>query len=169
MGISWSAMRHQLENDYLCDPLKGRIRYFVTSYRTTRNNVVTVFLDDHVVFHSSLEHWGQNREAILHQIYNPKKYDQPAITDANNYELAVLERGGFDKDHFFEAFHIFQNQSIQKSLASENPIVRMLAVLDRRVGKRQLPTLEEAIDRQPEWLQFFYRLRIEAESKGPDN
>lgn len=112
-------------------------------------------MDDHVVFHSSREHWGQNREAILHQIYNPKKYNQPATPDANNYEWAVLKKGGFDKDHFYEAFYMFQNQSIQKSLASENPIVRMLAVLDRRVGKRQLPALEEAIDRQLEWIQFF--------------
>jgi len=42
-------------------------------------------------------------------------------------------------------------------------MVRLLAVLDRRVGKRTLEKLKDEVDKQPEWLKKFYLLRLEAE------
>ena len=65
-------------------------------------------------------------------------------------------------NHYSRDFELAQD--IQTSLASDNPIVRMFAVLDRRVGKRTLEKLKDEIDRQPEWLQYFYRLRLGAET-----
>ena len=41
----------------------------------------------------------------------------------------TLNDGCFDNIFFYEAFHEFDNQSIEKSLTSENPLVR---VLDRK-------------------------------------
>ena len=40
----------------------------------------------------------------------------------------------------------------------------MFAVLDRRIGKRTLDKLQDSISDQPEWLRFFYLLRMEAET-----
>lgn len=40
----------------------------------------------------------------------------------------------------------------------------MFAVLDRRVGKRSLEKLKETMEEQNEWLQQFYRLRLNAEN-----
>ena len=48
----------------------------------------------------------------------------------------ALEQGTFDQKVFYEAFGIFDNQSIEKSLVSQNPLVRIFALLDRRLGKR---------------------------------
>ena len=39
----------------------------------------------------------------------------------------------------------------------------MLAVLDRRIGKRTLKKLKETVDSQPAWLAKIYRLRLDAE------
>lgn len=39
----------------------------------------------------------------------------------------------------------------------------MFAVLDRRVGKRTLAKLSEAVEKQPECLRYFYELRLNAE------
>ncbi|WP_444441707.1 hypothetical protein [Pseudoruminococcus massiliensis] len=44
----------------------------------------------------------------------------------------------FSHNIFYNYFSKFDNQSIEKSLSSENAIVRMLAILDRRVGKRRI-------------------------------
>ena len=46
----------------------------------------------------------------------------------------TLNDGCFDNIFFYEAFHEFDNQSIEKSLVSENPLVRIFALLDRRLG-----------------------------------
>ena len=41
----------------------------------------------------------------------------------------------------YEAFHKFDNQCIEKSLVSEKPLVRIFALMDRRLGKRRLLAL----------------------------
>jgi len=50
------------------------------------------------------------------------------------------------------------------SIQSNNPIVRMFAILDRRIGKRTLEKLKDTLAEQPEWLKQFYILRFEAEN-----
>lgn len=64
-------------------------------------------------------------------------------------------------DEFCDALNAYRNQPIQESIASPNPIVRMFAVLDRRLGARTVEKLRQEIENQPEWLRFFYRLRTE--------
>ena len=71
-----------------------------------------------------------------------------------------LKLGIFDQRCFYEAFNIFDNQSIEKSLASENLLVRIFAVLDRRVGKRTLKKIGENIENEPETFRVFYEIRI---------
>ena len=64
---------------------------------------------------------------------------------------------------FYEAFGIFDNQSIEKSLVIEIPLVRILALLDRRLGKRRLLALEESIEQELDWVRAFYVIRMQAE------
>ncbi len=53
-------------------------------------------------------------------------------------ELGALNKGGFDQFHFYIAFHKYNNQCIADSLNSEDPVIRLFAILDKRVGKRTL-------------------------------
>lgn len=64
-------------------------------------------------------------------------------------------------------FAIFDNQSIEKSLICENPLVRIFALLDRRLGKCRLLALEETIEQELPWvLRAFYVIRMQAESQA---
>ena len=74
----------------------------------------------------------------------------------------ALEQGTFDQKVFYEAFGIFDNQSIEKSLVSENPLVRIFALLDRRLGKRRLLALEESMEQELDWVRAFYVIRLQA-------
>ena len=47
-------------------------------------------------------------------------------------------KGGFDQFAFYNAFHAYNNGSIDDSLASPNPVIRLFAIFDKRVGKRRL-------------------------------
>lgn len=62
------------------------------------------------------------------------------------------------------AFREFDNQSIEDSLKSEDLLVRIFAILDRRVGKRRLSQMKESIHNEPENFQAFYMIRMEAEN-----
>ena len=71
---------------------------------------------------------------------------------------------------FFEIYHItdaireYKNLDIKESINSPNPMVRMFAIMDRRIGKRTLINIISEVDNQPQWLQFFYKLRLESEN-----
>ena len=139
---TWSGIRNKLENDYLCPALRGHIQYFATSYS------------------KSADHEG--RAAIRVRSTTLKDHDsaKEAINQAHAY---ALEQGTFDQKVFYEAFGIFDNQSIEKSLVSENPLVRIFALLDRRLGKRRLLALEDSMEQELDWVRAFYVIRLQAE------
>jgi hypothetical protein len=75
-------------------------------------------------------------------------------------------KGLYSAGDFGMALDEFLSLDIQEELKSDNRLVRMLAIMDRRVGKRTLEKIKPSICDLPEWLQFFYRLRIESSSCG---
>ena len=75
----------------------------------------------------------------------------------------ALRLGIFDQRCFYNAFAEFDQQSIEMSLKSENLIVRIFAVLDRRVGKRRLALMKETIAEEPDTFREFYAIRTKAE------
>lgn len=53
---------------------------------------------------------------------------------------------------------------IDKCLNHENYFFRVLAVLDRRTGRRKIKKLLENIDSEPEWFRKYIILRAEAQN-----
>lgn len=75
----------------------------------------------------------------------------------------AIQLGVFDQRCFYNAFYEFDNQSIEKSLSSEDMIVRIFALLDRRVGKRRLLAMKAGIAEECETIRCFYTIRAAAE------
>ncbi|MDE5577201.1 MAG: hypothetical protein K2J11_07425, partial [Oscillospiraceae bacterium] len=75
----------------------------------------------------------------------------------------AMDMGLFDQRCFYEAFVEFDNQSIEKSLASENLLIKILALLDRRVGKRRLEKMKAEMEAEPSVIRMFYTIRVDAE------
>lgn len=60
--------------------------------------------------------------------------------------------------------HPYLNElSINEALTHDNYFIRLLALLDNRIGKRRLRPLLDNIDNEPEWFRKWIRLRCEAE------
>lgn len=156
MGQTWGSIRKKLEKEYICDSLKGRIQYFITRYHKAgfdKEGRVAIRFDGKEIVKSSFF----MREVIRYDIW---KSNEP---DWNTTMKEVHKAGGFDVECFYAAFKFYQNHSIAESLYSDDPLIRLLAVLDKRVGKRTLKELVSKIETQPEWLQRIYNLRLEAE------
>ena len=60
-------------------------------------------------------------------------------------------------------FALKKPQDSNHSLKSDNMIVRIFAILDRRVGKRRLINMYPTIDPQEEVFKLFYSIRTNAE------
>ena len=69
---------------------------------------------------------------------------------------------GLNPHSFYDAFHEFDTQTVQESLQSEDQIVRLFALLDRRVGKRTLQKLREGLDAQTPAFRRFWAIRMAA-------
>ncbi len=157
---SWSGMRKKLEEEYLAPSLRGRIQYFVTRYRGSHDQEgrAAIRFDGKEILQG----------CYFFHFLRSGRLPQDAETQRlwRNFTLAddnALQLGMFDQCSFYEAFYIYDNQSIEASLASDNLIVRIFAILDRRVGKRRLEAMKVTIAQAPETFQVFYAIRAQAE------
>ena len=162
---SWSGMRRYLEQDMLAEPLRGRVRYNCTRYVNMEYyHIFEIFVDGQLVKQFSLETvngWFIRQGIVTKpEPMSFQDYWRDYLEATDRYPMAQREE--YTDGEFADALEQYRRQDIQTSLSSDNPIVRMFAVLDRRVGKRTLEKLKEDIERQPEWLQYFYRLRLGA-------
>lgn len=165
MGISWSGMRKVLEQDNICDSLKGRIQYFATRYKKSpdQEGRVAIRLDGNEIFKSDFYDWDIERHQAWDEINECKGRKTSYAESGEQMELGALNKGGFDQFTFYDAFYTYWNNSIDDNLISPDPVVRLFAILDKRVGKRRLMKVITEIDNQPEWLQPFYYLRLESD------
>lgn len=166
---SWSGMRKYLEQDMLADSLQGRIRYGCTTYVGMDGcRIFEVCIDSVQVKRFS---WETVNTYFIDNGYT-KNTDPSGIAEYWEEFWQLLEkypinqRTEYTDGEFCEALEIYRNQNIQESIFSSNPIIRMFAVLDRRVGKRTISKMKNIIDEQPEWLRQFYKLRIDAETNN---
>ncbi|MCM1364311.1 MAG: hypothetical protein NC122_03840 [Faecalibacterium sp.] len=143
---TWSSIRHKLENDYLAQSLRGHIQYYVTTYNKSHDHEgrAAIRLD--------------GKEILCGSYYTAL---DSTYTSAINEES--LNSGAFDQRCFYSAFEEFDNQSIDESIKSDNLLITIFALLDRRIGKRRLNEMKESIQNQPEVIQMFYNIRMDAE------
>ncbi len=161
---TWSGIRAKLEKEYLAPALRGHLAYFATSYSKCPDHEgrAAVLLDGKEIISSNYYEHMISQSVQWHKI----KEEDPDISNADQWSKAfdlALKEGTFEQHNFYKAFEEFDNQCIEKSLASDNPLVRMLAILDRRVGKRTLMKLKDKSEQDLEWLKPIYRIRFEAE------
>ena len=163
---SWSAMRKYLEQEMIADSIKGRIRYGCTTYVGMDGwHIFDISIDSNQVKRFSLE---TVNTYFINNGY--KTNNNPFGTDEYWSEfwsllesVSVNERTEYTDEEFCSSLEVYRSQNILDSIYSENPLVRMFAILDRRLGKRTLT--KQDVDQQPTWLQQFYNLRINAEFK----
>ena len=159
-------MRKYLEQDMLADKLQGRIRYGCTTF---------VGMDGWHIFEVCIDGVQVKRfscETVNTYFIDNGHTNNPSPSGIGEYwkefwqlsgKYPINQRTEYTDGEFCEALETYRNQSIQESVFSSNPIIRMFAVLDRRVGKRTLSKLKTSIDDQPEWLRQFYNLRFYVE------
>ena len=156
---TWSGIRHRLEQEYLAESLRGRIQYFATTYRESHDEEgrASIRLDGKEVLKGNYFNYYLKSHLL------PKSDPRYSGWEFDFVDEAVLNLGMFDQRTFYSAFEEFNSQPIDQSLSSQNLIVRIFAILDRRVGKRRLLAMKQQMQTEPKILQFFYYVRADAE------
>lgn len=146
---SWSGIRKKLETEYLAPSLQGHIQYYATSYSRSPD-------------HEGRAAIRYDGKEIIKGCYYNNWIKADLFPKDEKYEKRMKEEFAFMDDTALR-LGIFDQQSIEMSLKSENLIVRIFAVLDRRVGKRRLALMKETIADEPDTFREFYAIRMKAE------
>lgn len=163
---SWNGMRKYLEKEMLAESLQGRIRYGCTSYVGMDGcGVFEICIDGVQIKRFSWEtvntYFIENGYTKSEKINSISEYWKDFWHLLEKYP--INQRTEFTDNEFCEALEMYRNQDVQESIRSDNPIVRMFAVMDRRIGKRTLQKCKEVLMEQPDWLRRFYKLRLDSE------
>jgi len=173
--MRWSQLKKQVESR-TCEPLLGRIQVWTTVYRRTHDaeGRSWITLDgSEIASMATLEAWAeQHRLAALAVGRDPRAAwdDWGGVRgDRSGYwdewraaEDARKAAGSFAKFDFTVALWYSLQLSIEDALRSEDAIIRGMALIDRRLGKRRFVKLSAEQVAHP-LVQRFYRLRAEAE------
>lgn len=158
---TWSGIRKRMESEYLAESLRGHISYFATSYSKSPDHegrAAIRYDGKEVIKGGYYQNWTKAESFPKDEKYERRMREEFAFMDDTAIKLGV-----FDQTCFYKAFKEFDNQSIEKSLYSENMLVRIFAVLDRRVGKRKLISMKESIENEPDSIKEFFAIRMNAE------
>ncbi len=158
---TWSGIRKRLESEYLAKSLQGHIQYYATTYSRSHDHEgrAAIRYDGKEIIKGC--YWYNWTKAD--QFPKDEKYERRMREENAFMDDTALKLGVFDQRSFYAAFQEFDQQSIEKSLKSENLIVRIFAVLDRRVGKRRLLMMKDTIEQEPNTFKEFYAIRARAE------
>lgn len=183
----WSKMKQQLEG-FLCPEMLGRVEYRASGYRYLPDKAGRCYMtvDKKEIFNMSNAatqiQWYQSEQDIK----NDSKIQLP-VTE-KEIELAKEETEGkvpeerliaiirkrkistfakellavqnnLSKSDFFAVANRFLSEPIEESLESNEILINILALVDRRVGKKRLLSLEEMMKLKHPIVKYFYELR----------
>lgn len=81
----------------------------------------------------------------------------------NARALAYLdEEGIFTRDDFVNGLEEYVGLQVEDAISSSKPIIRAVAMFDRRLGKRRLMTMSLRVD-EHRLVKNFYQIRCQAE------
>lgn len=158
---TWSGIRKKLESEYLAKSLQGHIQYYATTYSRSHDHegrAAIRYDGKEIIKGCYWYNWTKAGQFPKDEKYERRMREENAFMDDTALKLGV-----FDQRSFYAAFQEFDQQSIEKSLKSENLIIRIFAVLDRRVGKRRLLMMKDTIEQEPNTFKEFYAIRARAE------
>lgn len=164
---SWSGMRKYLEKEMLAPSLKGKIRYNATTYIGMDGDCIfDLYVDGEVFKRFSFEtvnsYFIENKISKNQAPFGAGDYWEGFWDNMEKYP--IKDRTEYTDQEFCQALDEYRNQPIDLSLKSDNPLVRMFAILDRRIGKRTLIKLIPSLNDQVEWLKDLYKLRLKSEN-----
>jgi len=168
----WSKTKKALM-DRMADSLKKRVRYNFEVYTTNKcrwwseTPVFYIHVDDELWFATNPQYYWKQTEYLNKNVDTSLPYHEywetcaRTLPDADSY---ASEYGLMDVYNMVLYIHEYLNvYNVKECLDSGNYILKILAVLDKRIGKRTVKKLVENITNEPEWFRKFIILRAESE------
>ncbi|MEC0125596.1 SF0329 family protein [Paenibacillus pabuli] len=185
--MSWSKLKQQLES-FLCPALVGRVEYRATSYRyllgksgdcyitVDKKNILNMSDTTTSIRWYQTDQEIKNDPNILIPVNNEeieaiRKESKGNVPEdrlqvmARSRKISVhakellLVQAALSKSNFTVAATTFLSTSIEENLESSDILLNILALVDRRVGKKRILNMTEQMKLKHPAVQYFYELR----------
>ncbi|TKC15750.1 SF0329 family protein [Robertmurraya kyonggiensis] len=166
----WSKVKKQLKS-FTCDSLKDRIDFHIINYRKAHDQLgrAVITVDKQEILSMCTitaeremyrKEWDIREEQnIEYDIHNQPRNLEIGI---QAHEMIKI-KGILAQYDFFDAVEEYLSSPIKTSLKSTDIIIKILALIDKRVGKRTLQKLSESIETEHENIRYFFKLRCDVE------
>ncbi len=169
--MQWSK-QNKLAESLICPSLKERLRFHSTNYNKTYDNVgrCWITVDKVEIFNACTMTWVKTYYGLANEIReanNCLDYTDPSQKKGyygayDSADAIVREKGIHSQGEFEAALKEWTSLSIEDSFASDNPLIRAFAMVDRRLGKRRLQQIVLTDSEHP-LVRALYQLRCDAE------
>jgi len=165
---NWSKLKFLLGKEFLAESLQGIVKHSLTKYHWSNSDYYGRFVikvHDKEVFVANYDNFYKEFNKLFPDYKKKNNIGLYRLDKMIDDELSVelANKGYISIPMMLNSIDIYLNQDIKLSIYSPIPTIRLLTILDRRIGKRTLTQLFNQIDSQPEWLKYFYILRINNE------
>ena len=150
----WTKLKKTAES-LLADSLRGRVEYHLARYGNGLSYIMRrgwIVFDKRQVANFSTIKWIRKLHEQTGKWYSNDEQD-----------LARLgEDGLFTRDDFVDGLDEYVGLKVEDAIKSSKPIVRAIAMFDRRFGKRRLNAMSVP-DGEIQLVKDFYKIRMRAE------
>lgn len=186
--MAWSKTKQLLES-FLSPTLDGKVEYRSTSYRYLPDKAGQCYIavDKKNVFNmndvTTLIRWYQTEQEVKNdpdiqipisneEIEAVRKDSKGTVPEdrlkviARNRKISeyakelLSAQSALSKSDFNVAANKFLSISIEESIESNDILLNVLALVDRRIGKKRLLNMSEKMKLKHPIVQYFYELRI---------
>ncbi|MFH5185598.1 hypothetical protein ACHHV8_24750 [Paenibacillus sp. TAB 01] len=186
--MSWSKLKQQLES-FLSPALQGKVEYRATGYRylPDKAGICYIMVDKKNILNMSdattLIKWYQSEQEIkndpgidipispeqikaVRMNMGDKIPEDRLIVIARSREISELAKellaaqSSLSKSDFMAAAAKFLSSPIEESIESKDMLLNILALMDRRVGKKRILNMSEKIKLKHPAVQYFFELRL---------
>lgn len=172
--MKWSQLKKRIEDNF-AESVKGRVEIWATRYRKAHDQEGELWITidkERVLSMGSLKYQKELYETATRLQNERSCKDHQASEQRDSYrqthadaERMLSENEIYDPLDFLQILHRFLTMGIDEALTSPDPLVRALAVLDRRCGKRRLKTSNPS--GESSFVAKLYLFRCQAEAIEP--
>ena len=157
--MQWSKLKSRVK-DRVCPELRDRIDFHVTRFRkaTDSGTEAWITLDGNKIFGAGNYHRSVPGAVEWHR----RKKDDMTIADAEMLRIEIIDmldqRELHDTQHLVGSMRAYLDMAVSDALKSDDPFIKALAIIDRRVGSGTLKKVE-IDDSEHSLVKAFYELR----------
>lgn len=185
--MNWNKLKQQLES-FLSPSLHDKVTYLASGYRYSPDKKFQCYMavEKNEVFNtknvSTGVLWYQNEQEVKSDEelnINVTKEDLEKVIKSSNGKIPVERLQGIARGHkltqcskdifkaqnqlmktdFQKTAVTYLSDSIENNLKSEDILINIFALVDRRVGKKRLATMRSEMMMKHPIVRYFYKLR----------